>query len=380
MSIPLHILFIEDFEANIQLLLHKICQGGYAPIYQRVDSAVMLQLALQQHQWDIIICNHFLVKFSAFEALQLLKSAKVGLPVIVVSEIAGEDAAVEMMRAGASDYLSKGHLERLVPAIMRELREAHLRQTQLPTPARESHVQRMKDELIAIVNHELRTPLTSLQGSIELLLTGKLGELSEQGQRMLEIAANNIERLTQLTDSLLTLEQFDSGKAVLLKQPCNTGDLVKQAIENVQTIAAKRGVRLLATPDPIPVWLDIDRMGQVLHQLLMNAIRFSEPGGRIWLEVELKESGFHGMQPPFVLVSVKDEGQGIPADKLEVIFDRFQQVDASDTRRQSGAGLGLALCRRIVEQHQGNLWVESTIGQGSTFYLALPMQRVAVQT
>jgi signal transduction histidine kinase len=112
----------------------------------------------------------------------------------------------------------------------------------------------------------------------------------------------------------------------------------------------------------------------------MNAIQFSYPGGRIWLNVELKQDDQPvGVRNPYVLITVKDEGQGIPADKLDLIFGQFQQADASDTRRQGGAGLGLAICHSVIQQHQGRLWVESTIGQGSTFFLALPMQRVAVQ-
>lgn len=242
-------------------------------------------------------------------------------------------------------------------------------------------IQRMKDEFISVVNHELRTPLASLQGSIELLLTGKLGNLSDRGLRMLEIAASNIDRLVQLTSRILDLEALISGQGTILKQVCDVSDLVHQSINDLQPIATQQQIQFFLASRSIQVWLDPDRIRQVLHHLLINAVQFSQVGGRIWVEIELHTTGnFRNLQSPHVLIKVKDEGRGIPADKLESIFGQFQQADASDARSHGGVGLGLAICRSIIHQHQGSLWAESVLGRGSTFYLALPLQRVAVPT
>lgn len=239
--------------------------------------------------------------------------------------------------------------------------------------------ERLKDEFVSIINHELRTPLTSLQGSIELLLTGKLGELSHQGRRMLEIAAKNLDRLVHLTNNILDLEGLSSGRIQLSKQPCYLEQVMTQAAAKLQPIAAQKGIRLIVVSQELLLTVDAQRIQQVLTNLLKNAIQFSRPGSRVWLEAEVSRAGFPGLPDgPHVLIRVKDEGQGIPADKLDAIFEQFQQVDASDSRRQGGAGLGLAICRNIVQQHQGHLWVESRLGCGSTFYIALPAQHVVV--
>ncbi|MFM7427661.1 MAG: sensor histidine kinase, partial [Elainella sp.] len=227
--------------------------------------------------------------------------------------------------------------------------------------------------------------------SVELLLTGKLGELSPQGVRMLEIAVNNIDRIVKLTSTILDLEGLSTGKIALQKQPCDIGLLLKQTLDRLQNLARKHQIQFVVRSQSIQLVLDPLRIEQVLEQLLMNAIQFSRPGGRVWLEITLAppdqpfQTG-RSLMPtepakhsPAVLITVQDEGPGISSDQLEAIFDRFQQLDASDSRRQGGAGLGLALCRSIVQQHQGKLWVESRVGQGSTFYLTLPMDRVAVQ-
>ena len=132
-------------------------------------------------------------------------------------------------------------------------------------------------------------------------------------------------------------------------------------------------------PMSVSVWAAPDAIIQILTNLLSNAIKFSQPGGKIWLsaELELKKPQLLGkdvLRPcPFIRFATKDHGRGIPSDKLETVFERFQQVDASDSRDKGGTGLGLAICRKLIEQHGGRIWVESVLGEGSTFYFTLPM-------
>ena len=162
---------------------------------------------------------------------------------------------------------------------------------------------------------------------------------------------------------------------------CNAADLLTQATEAVQAMADLAQVQLITNPLDVELWADSDRLLQTLTNLLSNAIKFSEPGSTIWLsaekrteERELTTETTTSLSPQSaVLITVKDQGRGIPADKLQTIFERFQQVDASDSRKKGGTGLGLAICRNIVEQHEGKIWVESTLGKGSTFYVLLPI-------
>jgi PAS domain S-box-containing protein len=235
-------------------------------------------------------------------------------------------------------------------------------------------IERMKDEFISTVSHELRTPLTSLRGSLGLLLTGKMGNLSNKGHRMLEIAVNNTDRLIRLINDILDLERLESDKFTLYQQRCSVTDLVRQATETMQPMAEKAGVMLLSSSVSVNIHGDPDRLIQVLTNLISNAIKFSLSGSTVWLTAELQTTLGRASNSlaPMLLITVKDEGRGIPADKLETVFERFQQVDASDARQKGGTGLGLAICRSIARQHGGKIWVESTLGRGSSFCLALP--------
>jgi two-component system, OmpR family, sensor histidine kinase VicK len=225
-------------------------------------------------------------------------------------------------------------------------------------------VERMKDEFISVVSHELRTPLTSMHSALKILSTGRLGVLSQDGQQMLEIADENTERLVRLVNSVLDLQRIESGDVTMEKQTCDAANLITQAIEAMQPMAQQQGISLISRPSQQLIWADADYMLQALTNLLSNAIKFSQSGTQvvISLETQAEQTLFH----------IHDQGAGIPTDKLETIFERFQQVDSSDARRKGGTGLGLTICREIIEKHGGRIWVESQVGQGSTFSFTVP--------
>ncbi|WP_392535109.1 ATP-binding protein [Nostoc sp. C117] len=244
----------------------------------------------------------------------------------------------------------------------------------------------LENEFISLVSHELRTPLTSTMGALDLLGSGQLGTLTEQGQKVLRIATTNNERLMRLVNDILDLERMKSGKIFMRKTKCNVADLLITATEAMQAMADKLQVQLIVNPLTIELWGDSDRLLQTLTNLLSNAIKFSEPGDRVWISaiiseykaVESPENQYSltkkdTSSPKYVLITIQDEGRGIPEDKLQIIFERFQQVDASDSRNKGGTGLGLAICRNIVQQHNGKIWVQSILGEGSTFYVLLPL-------
>jgi PAS domain S-box-containing protein len=233
-------------------------------------------------------------------------------------------------------------------------------------------IQRLKDEFISVVSHELRTPLTSISAALDLLAAGVLQNQPEAAQQMLSIAANNTERLVRLINDILDIERIESGKIVMTKQACNAADLMHQSVEAIQDMAEKAGISLSVSPLSVQLWADPDRIVQVLTNLLSNAVKFSPSGSTVWLSAELQTETNY-LPTSFVRFTVKDQGRGIPADKLESIFERFQQVDASDSRQKGGTGLGLAICRSILDQHDGQIWTESVLGQGSTFYFTLPL-------
>jgi signal transduction histidine kinase len=230
---------------------------------------------------------------------------------------------------------------------------------------RQREVTRMKDEFLSVVSHELRTPLTAIRGSLGLLASGRMGRLEERGQRMLEIAAQNSGRLVRLINDLLDIEKIESGREGMKREAVELARLVGEVLESLQPLAEAAGVKLEATVASPPIVADPDRILQVLTNLVSNAVKFSTPGGTVLVRAEAREKD--------VLVTVRDEGRGIPSDKLEAVFERFQQVDSSDAREKGGTGLGLPIARSIVQQHGGRLWAESEFGKGSTFSFTLPL-------
>jgi len=231
---------------------------------------------------------------------------------------------------------------------------------------------RLKDEFISTVSHELRTPLTSIRGALGLLNSGILGEANEKATNLLRIALTNSDRLVRLINDILDLERIQSGREPLNFRPVQLASIVKQAIEDMQPMAEAAGVKLIHDATQVEVSADPDRLLQVVTNLLSNAVKFSPPNSPVSVMLRPGVTG--------VILSVIDHGRGIPADKLETIFGRFQQVDASDSRQKGGTGLGLAICRTIVMQHSGRIWAERNPVRGSTFRVFLPYQPVTAST
>lgn len=229
-------------------------------------------------------------------------------------------------------------------------------------------MERIKDEFVSVVSHELRTPLTAIRGALGLLDSGALDGSPEQAARMARIALTSSERLSRLVDDILDMERLDAGTTRLELAEHRVNRLVAVAVDQVSVLAEEAGVVVLPTGSQEVVRADGERIVQTLTNLLGNAVKYSPRGSTV--RVTAAPVG------DLVELRVDDEGRGIPPDKLEAVFGRFEQVDASDTRERGGSGLGLAIARSIVERHGGRLWAMSEgDGRGSSFRFTL--RRVA---
>lgn len=227
-------------------------------------------------------------------------------------------------------------------------------------------IERLKNEFVSTVSHELRTPLTSIRGALGLLTSGLLGPIADKGQRMLEIAIVNTDRLVRLINDILDLERIESGKVELARDIVNANDVMVLALESVQAMADDAGVALrVITPPAESLWGDSDRIIQTLTNLLGNAIKFSPPDTTVTLSGSRRETDF--------AFCIADQGRGVPEQKLGSIFDRFSQVDSSDSRDKGGSGLGLAICRSIALAHGGQIWAEANDPAGSRFQFTIPL-------
>ncbi len=244
---------------------------------------------------------------------------------------------------------------------------------------REREVERMKNDFVSIVSHELRTPLTSMHGALQLLL-GKPGGrpgvgagLTEQAHQLLSVSLSNTERLVRLVNDILDIARMEQGGIKLRRERIAPDELCRVATIELGGFARTRTVSLdLNLGSGLPAVLaDRDRALQILINLLSNAVKFSRPGQRVLLSAQRDEQ--------MVCFTVRDWGRGIADEHQLRIFEKFQQIDSSATRDTGGTGLGLAISKALVEEHGGHMWLESTLGVGSSFSFTLPIVPEAVQ-
>jgi signal transduction histidine kinase len=231
---------------------------------------------------------------------------------------------------------------------------------------------RLKNEFISTVSHELRTPLTAIRGALGLLSHDGPGRYDAKSANLIRIALSNSDRLVRLINDILDLDRLGSGRGRIEFRPVQLAQVVRQAIDNLAPVAEAAGVQLIHDSTEVEINGDSDRLLQVLTNLISNGVKFSPRNSAISILLHPAKNG--------VTLSVIDPGRGIPADKLETIFGRFQQVDSSDSRQKGGTGLGLAICRAIVQQHSGRIWAERNQAGGSTFRVFLPYKPILSET
>lgn len=276
-------------------------------------------------------------------------------------------------------------LEQRVAQRTRELEAAYqeLRQrnTDLEKANRElQEVDRLKSDFISMVSHELRAPLTNINGALELMDAECTGETGAPLRTMLGIVSDQAMRLTNFVQGVLNVSRIEAGALSLQFAPVDMLSLINKVVSDFSSRSLPHRLRIAGEPLP-PVSGDKSRLEEILTNLVDNAVKYSPNGGDVLIEArqvaDLAECGRKAtaQSGPLVVVSVSDQGVGIPHDEQERIFDRFYRVDIQDSREIYGHGLGLYIARRLTEAHGGCIWVESTPGEGSRFSFAIPVAR-----
>ncbi|MFL5217763.1 MAG: sensor histidine kinase, partial [Microvirga sp.] len=287
-------------------------------------------------------------------------SARIMVGSVVRGEVIGPGDLMEILDEASQLMDYSRRLEQKSEALERataELKEAYDRLRQLD---------RLKDEFVATVSHELRTPLTSIRSFSEILLDTP--DLSEEERRhFLGIVVRESDRLTRLVNDVLDLSKIEAGQLTLALDDYSVGQVVQTVLSGTESLAKAKGLALTArVQEGLPIGRgDERRLTQVLLNLVGNAIKFTDKGS-----VEIAAGAADG----FFDIAVRDTGPGIAPDDQKRIFEEFQQVDSSSTRQKGGTGLGLAISQRLVEMHGGTIAVESVLGEGSTFRIAVPVR------
>lgn len=227
--------------------------------------------------------------------------------------------------------------------------------------------ERLRQEVVQMVSHDLRTPLTTIRGILEIVASGKVGNLTEKGKNMIQMADHSSMLMLALARDLLEIEKVEAGMLELNKSQLPVNDVFKQSADAVNIIAQQRKVEIVIETTDAKVFADRDRMVQILVNLLTNAVKFSPPNSKITLSAQKSED--------FVEISVTDQGRGIPSNLISSIFERFKQVRESDSKTDGGSGLGLAICKGLVELHGGDISATSEEGKGSVFSFRIPNKK-----
>jgi PAS domain S-box-containing protein len=225
--------------------------------------------------------------------------------------------------------------------------------------------EKLRQEVVAMVTHDLRTPLATLKNILGFLDSGKFGHLEKQGEEYLVMADRNVQRMITLTNDLLDVEKIRSGRMKLERSSTSVSELFDECKQALTPLADQLGVDLVFEASNTTVPVDRPTIARVLENLVGNALKFSPKGTVVHIFAVAFGSEIH--------ISVADQGPGIPKDKLENVFERFQKIDGVSPRISEGSGLGLAICKEFVALHSGRIWAESEIGKGSTFTFSLPL-------
>jgi signal transduction histidine kinase len=365
------ILLIEDNPGDARLVKEMIGDGnGWDFELSHVSSLLEGFKNLDEGAYGGILLDLGLPDSIGLNTFRKLRSKNQHVPVIILSGLGDELVATQAVHEGAQDYLVKGQFESNL--LIRAIRYA---------------IERNRNEQFKIIficnaSHELRTPLSILKITISNLRRSFPESMTEQQQRMLSVAENNVDRLMRFIDNLLDLSRLEAGKSVLNRRHINLEYIICETIKNFGVEAKERGLEISEDIKPsLPeVYVDEGMIERVLNNLLSNAIHFARK--RIVIGVKVLDYAecamvpfYHCVTPPrqWLRVSVTDDGKGIQKDGIDKLFRQFYQVQKQkENHGHKGTGLGLAICKEIIEQHQGMIWAESAWGKGASFIFILP--------
>jgi signal transduction histidine kinase len=368
----LKVLIVEDSEHDLELLLRALRQGGYEPVYTRVETAPAMTAALDREAWDIVLADYSMPGFSGQAALALLKERGTDIPFIVVSGSIGEENAVGILKAGAQDFVLKDRPARLIPAIERELREAEGRRARRSLEEQLRHAQKMEavGQLAGGIAHDFNNVLTAILGYGELLQRA-IDPSSPLFTKVEHILAAG-ERAAGLTKQLLAF----SRKQVIELRVLDLDEVARKIAPMLRRLIGEHiELQLISTKGLGRVKADRGQMEQIIMNLAVNARDAMPNGGSLVIRtdnVELQEGDLrHAPNAPpgrYIKLTVSDTGCGMSEDTLARIFEPFFTTKEPG----KGTGLGLATVYGIVQQSGGCLGVDSELHHGTTFTIYLP--------
>ena len=368
---PLRLLLLEDCDEDALLLLREVRRGGFDPEVTRTDTPEGLQEALRTKQFDIVVSDFSMPRMTAPDALEIVSATGFDLPFLIVSGTIGEDAAVASLKAGAHDFILKDKLARLIPAMERELREASMRSERRKMEEQLVLSDRMVSigTLAAGVAHEINNPLAAVLANLDYM-ESELAKIPNGPQGLEEIveplrdARFAADRVRQIVRDLKLFSRPDEER----RGPVDLHRVLDSTLRMTENEVRHRARLVKKYGEVPPVDGNEARLGQVFLNLVVNAAQAMPEGNADQHEIRVITSTDESGR---VLVEIHDTGSGISAAMLPHVFEPFFTTKPVGV----GTGLGLAICHRIVTSYRGELLVESEVGKGTVFKVALPATR-----
>ena len=378
---PEKILVVDDESDIASILKLHLEEAGYLADWA-ADGETGLTM-LHSNDYALVLLDVRMPGISGVEVLQRLQAETIDAAVIMMTAHGNENLVAECMKAGAADYVAKPFdmddlLHRIERAVFnrRTLKEKQL-------------LEQEKEDFFFMLSHDLKNPITAVIGSIDIMREGRLGPVNQEQTEYLQSAIESCEEVVTMIDNLLDMQRFNTGRMKTKISMIDPNKLLATSVRRFSPAAERENITLtFDTQSEMPVIeADSSIMGRVIENLVANAIKFTPDGGSITLSCrcveggELREtlvrasvamSGDFSDTCCFVRISVCDTGSGISPDELTYIFERYAQADNPSRRGRGGAGLGLAFCKKAVEEFGGYIWAESTDDSGSTFIILLP--------
>jgi two-component system, sensor histidine kinase and response regulator len=366
-SAKLRLLIVEDDALDVELELRALRNSGFDADAEIVQSAQEFLQRVRTSTYDLILADYNLPSWNGMESVELLRQEGLDVPVILVTGALGELKAVECIKQGASDYVLKDHLPRLPESARRALREKKLREQHRQAQEELARSNRDLEQFAYVASHDLQEPLRMVATYTQLLAERYKGKLDENADKYIHYAVDGALRMQQLVQDLLAFSRIGrTGKKFQLLD-CN--EVLGVALKNLQSSIQESGAQITGQCLP-SVMGDRSQLTQVFQNLIGNAMKFrgAKPP-EIGVSAEIRKKEW--------LFSISDNGIGISAEHLDSIFVIFKRLH---TRAEyPGNGIGLAICKKIIEQHGGRIWAESEPGRGATFRFTLPLKTVGEQ-
>jgi two-component system, sensor histidine kinase and response regulator len=375
-------ILIADDEADIAAILKLHLEDfGYITAWAGNGQAALQML--MDGGYSLALMDIKMPGMNGVEVLKQIRESGLDVAVIMMTAHGSENLAVECMTSGAVDYISKPFfLDDTLHRVERALANRRMLLSK-------KRLEQEREDFFFMLSHDLKNPITAVIGSIDIMREGRLGPVNAEQVEYLQSAIDSCNEVVAMVDNLLDVQRFETGRMPVVIRPHNPVDVASAAVKRFSKAAEHERIDLVLDTDGDTPEVAVDRnlLSRVFANLLVNSIKFTPEGGNITVSCRcVRSTSTHRIRIPvyfvppagfanrhcFVRISVKDNGNGIPHEDLDHIFERYIQSHNAVSRERGGAGLGLAFCKMAVESFNGIIWVESEAGVGSEFIILLP--------